>query len=327
MTLNPNIEKVADAIIRLYASGTLQLSEGQPFATLKEVAEKCGLSPMVISNIPRYYGGDFQAILAEGGLGAVYQDRYFFLTVLRKPELVAEPIELAPVAEPELAPLSPVHPAKKPYDFRPTEAQFTAYQSMFDYYNQQLFGGLLPQVILNFSRKAKAGGFFAPSRWEGQGKEALHEISLNPDHLSEEPLWTVSVLVHEMAHLQRQITGKPPRGGYHDKEWGQMMLAVGLTPVSLDKPGTMVGQRVTHEIDKPGAFWTAWTSMPNEYLLPFTHIPVQAGEKKKASKKAASKTKYSCPVCETNIWGKPGLNITCSDCEEKFEEEEAQTEE
>ena len=233
----------------------------------------------------------------------------------------------------EQAPLSPVHPATRPHDSRPTASQFTAYQSMFDYFNASLFGGKLPQVILNLSRMSKAHGFFAPSRWSGRASnsdnlidvifevEAMHEISLNPDSLSREPLAVLGTLVHEMCHLQRQVTGKAPRSGYHDKQWADMMLAVGLTPTHTGEAGgKMVGQRVTHIIDIPGAFYSAYLAMPTEYLLPFNHVAII--DKVKAKKKAASKTKYTCPGCETNIWGKPGLLVTCSDCEESFTEEQ-----
>lgn len=32
----------------------------------------------------------------------------------------------------------------------------------------------------------------------------------------------------------------------------------------------------------------------------------------------SSKTKYSCPTCKTNIWGKPELKIACMTCDEPF---------
>lgn len=83
----------------------------------------------------------------------------------------------------------------------PTTEQFSAYQAAFDYFNRTLFSGQLGGVILNFSRKAKSLGFFAPLRW---GKERVigHEISLNPSYLAYRPMRdTMSTLAHEMAHL------------------------------------------------------------------------------------------------------------------------------
>jgi len=34
--------------------------------------------------------------------------------------------------------------------------------------------------------------------------------------------------------------------------------------------------------------------------------------------KSLSKSKYTCPDCQTNVWGKPGLNVICGDCDKAF---------
>jgi hypothetical protein len=34
--------------------------------------------------------------------------------------------------------------------------------------------------------------------------------------------------------------------------------------------------------------------------------------------KRASKTRYTCPQCRANVWGKPGLEITCTPCDVYF---------
>jgi len=36
-------------------------------------------------------------------------------------------------------------------------------------------------------------------------------------------------------------------------------------------------------------------------------------------KKDTSKVKYTCQICEVNVWGKYGLNIKCNDCGSDFE--------
>ena len=51
----------------------------------------------------------------------------------------------------------------------------------------------------------------------------------------------------------------------------------------------------------------------------------RAGESdagKARKKKAASKTKYTCPGCEFNAWAKPDGNLWCGDCKEQMEAEE-----
>lgn len=199
----------------------------------------------------------------------------------------------------------------------PTSAQFAAYEQMFAYFNVRLFGGALPPVLLNFSRHAKAYGFFAPERWE-KGKEVKHEISLNPSHLrSRRPIEVASTLVHEMVHLWQQENGKPSRAGYHNEEWASKMEGVGLIPSSTGEPGgARTGQKMTHYIEKGGAFAVAFNTMPKAYTLPWS-CEEPAGTKKPKSEK--NKVKYTCPECGANVWGKPELAILCVECDEKFE--------
>jgi hypothetical protein len=47
----------------------------------------------------------------------------------------------------------------------------------------------------------------------------------------------------------------------------------------------------------------------------------RAGDGHARRKKAASKTKYTCPVCEMNAWAKPDAHLICGDCNEELEAE------
>ena len=42
-----------------------------------------------------------------------------------------------------------------------------------------------------------------------------------------------------------------------------------------------------------------------------------------ARKKAASKTKYTCPDCDLNAWAKPDTSLICGECHEALEAEDA----
>lgn len=199
----------------------------------------------------------------------------------------------------------------------PTGAQFDAYRAMWSYFNAVMFGGTLREVILNFSRRAKSLGFFAPDRWESAG-QVTHEISLNPTHLRRDSARDVaSTLVHEMVHLwqwQREH-GAPKRPGYHDAQWGRKMEELGLMPSATGAPGgKRTGYKMSHYIVEGAAFARAFDAMPAEYLLPWTcGIDEDAIGKKKAKRKE-SKLKYTCPQCAMNMWGRPELRVRCEDC-------------
>lgn len=198
----------------------------------------------------------------------------------------------------------------------PTQEQFTAYELMFTHFNKVLFDYKLPAVFLNFSRKTKTNGFFAPQRWN-KADAIKHEISLNPTTLHErKPIAVASTLVHEMCHLWQQEFGKPSRSGYHNQEWAARMESVGLIPSDTGEPnGKRCGQRVTHYILEGGVFEHAFKELPKAALLPWTcgSDPVK---QKKATEK--NKIKYTCAGCECNVWGKPDLNIVCDDCDTHY---------
>ncbi|HEY4178391.1 MAG TPA: SprT-like domain-containing protein [Kofleriaceae bacterium] len=196
----------------------------------------------------------------------------------------------------------------------PTKEQFAAFRAMYDYFNHALFADALHPVLLNFSRAANTLGFFAPERWK-RGETTTHEISLNPSYLAErDARETASTLVHEMVHCWQQEYGRPSRRGYHNEEWATQMEAVGLMPSDTRAVGgKRTGYRVSHYILEGGPFAAAFDAMT--LSLPWLcGEPVADAKVKKP--RLASKVKYSCPSCDANAWGKPGLHLTCADCDE-----------
>lgn len=203
----------------------------------------------------------------------------------------------------------------------PTAATYDELNRAYDFFNDRLFDGRLPEVLITLSRTRKAHGYFSPERFSNRdGDTHLDEISLNPDSCGRDPKVVLSTLVHEMAHVQQQHEGKPSRGGYHNKEWAGMMLDIGLTPTATGaEGGKMTGAKITHMIDPGGRFDVAcdeliatgielaWFSEPGEPA---------------ARKKDLSKVKHTCPVCDARAWAKMGTRIVCGDCDETMEAEE-----
>ncbi|MDQ2774935.1 MAG: hypothetical protein M3Y57_08460, partial [Acidobacteriota bacterium] len=50
------------------------------------------------------------------------------------------------------------------------------------------------------------------------------------------------------------------------------------------------------------------------FQLNWQSVPFDGGERKK---KAASKTKYTCPTCGANAWAKPDTQLICGACYEE----------
>ncbi|MGH1433810.1 MAG: SprT-like domain-containing protein [Lewinella sp.] len=219
----------------------------------------------------------------------------------------------------------------------PTEEQFQALNRAYQYFNSKLFDGLLPGCILNFSRKKNTHGFMAPERWRRVGEEeySTHEISLTPLTLYRKPIEVFSTLVHEQVHLWQWEFGSPSRNGYHNTEWANKMEQVGLMPSSTGKPGgKRTGQGMTHYIIPGGLYETYFKEMPQKFTLPFASLEgdlfkrlISGGVEgkgetedprtarlKKLRTTSRQKTKYSCPSCSINVWGKPNIHLICGGC-------------
>jgi hypothetical protein len=231
---------------------------------------------------------------------------------------------------------------------QPTLIQFQAYKNAYEYFNQKLFKGELPAVILNLSRKHGSMGFVAPHRWrsiDGEiGKGNIHELSLNPDILGMSLIDVYSTLVHEMCHIWQYEYGTPSRTGYHNWEWARKMVSVGLIPSDTHKEGgKMVGQNMGDYPQPNGVFLKALDEMPEQFKMPFVSIEgdmrlrlsqmrseISIGDTEGVgdvseidlvlealATKPKSKNKYSCG-CGNNVWGKVGLNIKCEDCDQSY---------
>lgn len=198
-----------------------------------------------------------------------------------------------------------------------TPAQYRAFQTAYDYFNRKLFQGGLPHVLVTLQRHANTRGYFAAHRFGGRSDETTaHELAMNPDTFTgrtdEEIL---STLAHEMAHVWQHTHGTPPRRAYHDREWAAKMKAIGLQPSTTGEPGGKeTGQKVTHYIVEGGAYTKAFAELAaTGFVLRWQSIPWDGERRAKAR---ASKTKYTCPVCQQNAWAKPNAALICGACYE-----------
>jgi predicted SprT family Zn-dependent metalloprotease len=206
----------------------------------------------------------------------------------------------------------------------PTSKNYDDFSQAYDHFNEALFENRLPPCLITLQRKAKAYGYFAGGRFgQRDGNEITDEIALNPSHFKERTVEEIlSTLVHEMTHLEQHHEGKPSRTGYHNKEWANLMRAVGLIPSDTGAPGGKeIGQKVSHYVEPGGRFERACADLlDGGFTLAYVELwDEQAG--KARAKKAASKTKYTCPTCEANAWAKPETKLICGECEEVMKPE------
>lgn len=203
----------------------------------------------------------------------------------------------------------------------PTKATYTGLTQAYDYFNARLFGAKLPHCLITLHRHKGAFGYFSGERFGTRdGAAVTDEIALNPSHILHRSTGlTLSTLVHEMCHLEQHHFGKPSRTGYHNKEWADMMRQVGLIPSDTGAPGGKeTGQKVSHYVEPGGAFDVACTELLGQGFE--INYGERGGNEAARAKKRASKTKFTCPECGQNCWGKPDSHLICGDCNETMEE-------
>ncbi len=199
----------------------------------------------------------------------------------------------------------------------------TQYESLykaFNFYNKELFSNTLPDCLITLGRTRHSMGHFGSNFWNNENDTREHEINLNPDFVKKSNLVDVlSTLTHEMVHLWQFVHGNPGKNGYHNIEWVLAMIHIGLLPFNQSNSELRTGTNVSHKIESCGMFDRKTDELlKNGFSIPLETNGTQALEKEK--NKQQNKTKYTCPGCATNVWGKPKLAIVCVPCSLEYME-------
>ena len=199
---------------------------------------------------------------------------------------------------------------------KPTTELYNELQEIFDFFNLKLFEGKLPQCLIVLQRSKGAAGYFSYSCWKNDKGKNIDEIALNPSCFKERDLRTIlSTFVHEMCHLWQSYFGKAGKNGYHNQEWVEKMLLVGLIPSHTGEVGgNQTGYKMSHYVLDVGLYAKVFNEL--EKLGGKMSWVESIGEQKK---NYVRKNKYVCVECNMKIWGKANLNIMCGDCDIKLQ--------
>lgn len=196
-----------------------------------------------------------------------------------------------------------------------TKDSYGQLQAAFDFFNEKLFESRLPPVMLTLGRKAKSAGYFWPEKFaarkEGESYK-IPEIALNPDvFVGRDDATILSTLVHELAHHEHQVFGKPPAKAYHNRAFATLMKRVGLQCSTTGLPGgAATGRHMTHYVIENGPFDTACKDL----LASGFKLNWESHKEPPKEKVKPSKVKHSCQECGQNIWAKNGIKVICAIC-------------
>ena len=168
----------------------------------------------------------FAALAIEGGLGSAAARRASD-EVTGWPELT-EAIEAARARHADRAAVSPTHCCATP-------EQRAYLRSLYRYFNETRFDGMLPDVPVRLSHRMRSAlGHMLPGEDSGESRR-VHEIALNCDlMLPGNGAERVDTLLHEMAHVADYLESGA-RG--HGATWRAWATRVGCRPTTLyDRP-------------------------------------------------------------------------------------------
>lgn len=239
----------------------------------------------------------------------------------------------------------------------PTADLYGQLQLVATHFNQTLFEGALPPLVITLQRSGTASGYFSASRWIHSNGMMVSELALNPAFFATRPLVALyQTVAHELCHLWQHVNGGASRPGYHNSAWAEKMIDIGLMPSSTGKPGgAKTGQKMSDYPLSGGKFLDAcealategfaltWLDQGHRMALDFrcaVEVPLNIegtiakqlltplgtffpNLKRQPPQEVANeklKIKYCCPSCQAKVWGKHGLAINCGDCNQVFHE-------
>lgn len=194
----------------------------------------------------------------------------------------------------------------------PNRILWESYQQAFNYFNERLFEGTLPQCILSFAATGKSLGFFRDKRWKVDEFQALPEISLNPVLLTRHDDLIFQVLVKNMVQLWQQTFGTPPnKEFYYNIEFTEKMEDLGL-PCTPD-----YGYSISFEPAADGAYSkTNPEAIKRFFPLTTTTAPTHI-------KTPQKRVLYICPECSFKAYASAGGKLICNthDCDSEMNQE------
>lgn len=210
------------------------------------------------------------------------------------------------------------------YVTSPTLESAETLQTAFNYFNERLFGGLLPPTIVRLQTDKKSAGNYSPERFSRLRNDviAVDEITLNPDTLDgRDDKKILSTLVHEMCHAEEERLGDGPMKWAHTKKFREIMGARGLDVVICNAKGNrtpdkLTGRNATHDIMPGGPFDTTCDELfTSGYELRWLRRPIPAAMTATRKKKPPTVCVHRCPDCDEVAKAKIAATLVCGSCD------------
>jgi predicted SprT family Zn-dependent metalloprotease len=201
-------------------------------------------------------------------------------------------------------------------DKDPNDELYAPIKAAFQVFNRIFFDGQLPTPIFTASSHHKRSrGYFKAKSWvrDGDSRYRADVINLNPLYFLDEHggnREALQTIMHEICHLWQEHFGKPPRSGYHNREFAAKMKLIGLQPSNTGRPGGKeVGQRMSDYIIAGSPFERAvYALLERGFDIPWSELAGVEG------KKPPTRITYRCVHCGFRLLAPAGNRNAGCDC-------------
>jgi hypothetical protein len=180
----------------------------------------------------------------------------------------------------------------------PNRELWLSYEDAFNYFNEALFEGKLPECILTFNAKGRSWGYLKRKSWLCGAGTDLHEICLNPYLLTRDDDMIFQLLVRCMVGLWQHAYGEPSRvERYCSTEFTAKMAEIGLP---CEEP---CGLNVKHKVDENGRYARIRPRAVNQFFSLKNQVQMETARK--------TRIKYECPACGFSAMASAGGKLFC----------------
>ena len=226
---------------------------------------------------------------------------------------------------------------------------YSKIQTVIEEIDKAFFSGAkkekIPQLVFAINNKCRTCvvAYVQPDAlYDKKTDTKLQYMGINPDYLDRSIGEILSTVCHELCHVYEHAYIHIPRGGYHDKQWAELMADCGLEPIYNNSsktsvhhkiiPGGVFEKFVEGFTEKYGGDYFNIVSYSAEVMRrtrkelgieddPDADTPKPDNADKPIKKYNRNKIKYVCRGCGLKVWGKAGLSVSCNECMETLDEE------
>lgn len=228
---------------------------------------------------------------------------------------------------------------------KPSREIYTFLYRLCSMINAECFDDALPGLLITIKGKGRVFGYYKHKAHVSRNGQHVDELAVNPRLFASHGFQALlQTLGHEMTHQWQQYFGRQQsRRSYHNREFADKMISIGLIPSATGKPGgAQTGQlmddymaqqgpivdllqRLTREgVYIPWYEQLAGTTDPTSAATPTQRTAYAATTPDNAAtptRPGTTRMRYT-HQCGQNrlatVYGKPNLPLVCGHCRQNW---------